>query len=252
MLGHRTSRRGAWAYPALALLALTGVGASFGSPAPAMARQAEVEPAYVTVTGRGSVDAPPDMATVTVGIDVIRPDLAEAQSEATRQATDVINALKTAGVAAKDIQTANYSVNVQRDYSNGGDPTRVTGFEVMNQVNVTVRDLEGIGSLLGDAVGAGANSIWGITFSVADPSPFAVEARKEAVADARDRAGQLASAAGLSLGRIVSISEGASAYNPAPFYGGQGGRGGGGGSEVPVEAGLNKVSVSVVITWELE
>jgi uncharacterized protein YggE len=238
------------ALPAMALLALTGFGGMTADPV--AARQAEVEPAYVTVTGRGTVDAPPDMATVTIGIDVLRADLAEAQSEANRQATDIINALKTAGVAPGDIQTSNYSVNVQRDYSSGGDPSRVTGFQVMNQVNVTIRDIDAVGALLGDAVAAGANSIWGIVFTVSDPAPFTIEARKLAVADARDRAEQLADAAGLSLGRIVSISEGASAYNSNPYPGGRGGGQGGGGASVPVETGLNEIGVNVVMTWELE
>ena len=105
----------------------------------------------VSVSGQGMVNVPPDTAQVTVGIDVIRPDLAEAQAEASKQATDVIAAVKAEGVKAADIQTANYSVNIMRDYSDGGDPTRITGFEVMNQVLVTIRDVDNVGKLL-DAV----------------------------------------------------------------------------------------------------
>ncbi|MFM9106127.1 MAG: SIMPL domain-containing protein [Chloroflexota bacterium] len=248
------TRRAAWSWslPAVALIALSGLAGLGVAPTPAQARQAETAPAYVTVNGRGAVDAPPDTATVTIGIDVIRTDLAEAQSEATRQATDVINALKSAGIAPADIQTASYSVNVQRDYSGNGDPTRITGFQVMNQVYVTVREVEGLGDLLGEAVAAGANSIWGVTFSVSDPKPFAADARKLAVADARDRAEQLAAASGLTLGRLVSVSEGAQPYVPGPYYGGQGGGMGGGGSAAPVETGMNEVAVNVVATWELE
>ncbi|MGI9255088.1 MAG: SIMPL domain-containing protein [Thermomicrobiales bacterium] len=256
-----SARRAARPMLALALLAVTGfssvasgVGAGIGlAPATAFARQAEMaQPAIVTVNGHGVTTAQPDTATVTIGVDVIRVDLAEAQAEANRQATGIIAALKAAGVEQGDIQTSNYSVNVQRDYSNGGDPTRVTGFEVMNQVEVTVRDIEHLGDLMGEAVTAGANSIWGVTFFVADPEPFTVEARKLAVADARDKAGQLAAAAGMDLGNLVSISEGANGYNPTPMYGRGGGGMGGGGSSVPVEAGLNEVAVDVVMTWELK
>src|SRR4051794_33768529 len=118
----------------------------------------------VSVSGHGSVNVPPDTASVSIGVDIIKPTLGEAQEQATTQATAVIGALKDAGIAEEDIQTDYFSVNILRDYSENGDPTQITGFEIMNQLAVTVHDTDQLGELLDAAVNAGANSINGVTF----------------------------------------------------------------------------------------
>jgi len=207
----------------------------------------------VSVSGQGMVNVPPDTAQVTVGIDVIRPELSEAQSEASKQATDVIAAVKAEGVKAADIQTANYSVNIMRDYSDGGDPTKITGFEVMNQVLVTIRDVNNVGKLLDAVVSAGANSIYGVTFFVDDTRPHSADARKLAVEDATVRAQQLAEAAGMTLGRVISISESVGNYYPGPVYGKGGGGMGAADAAMapPIEGGSSQITVDVQMTFEL-
>jgi uncharacterized protein YggE len=204
----------------------------------------------VSVSGHGEVSVPPDTASVTIGVDIIKPTLGEAQEEATTQATAVIDALKAAGVADEDIQTEYFSVNILRDYSENADPTLITGFEIVNQLNVTVRDTDMLGELLDAAVNAGANSIYGVNFYVDDKTAAASDARKDAVADARVKAEELASAAGMTLGPVVSIAEGAPPI-VSPVYG----RGGGGmamaEAAVPVEAGSTTVAVDVQVTYEL-
>src|SRR5215216_8166113 len=81
----------------------------------------------VSVSGHGSVNVPPDTASVSIGVDIIKPTLGEAQEQATTQATAVIGALKDAGIAAEDIQTDYFSVNILRDYSENADPPRLPG-----------------------------------------------------------------------------------------------------------------------------
>jgi uncharacterized protein YggE len=201
----------------------------------------------VTVLGEGTVTVQPDIATVTIGVQVTKPTLPEAQSEATKQMTSVLNAIAKAGVKKEDIQTAYYSVNVIQNYDNTGTPTEITGYQVSNQVNVTVRDLTKVGSLLEDVVAAGANSIYGITFGIADPSAAQSQARAAAVADAKKRAEELAKAAGLSLGRVVSISEGVAQPVPNVYSQGAGGKGG----AVPVQSGTLQVTIDVQVTYEL-
>jgi uncharacterized protein len=249
-----TSRRRAVLVPA-AMAALGGLGAI----APVRAQEATPEsgdgemPATVSVSGQGVVNVPPDTASVTVGIDVIRPDLGEAQTEANRQATDIINAVKSEGVDAKDIQTTNYSVNILRNYNEGADPTQITGFEVMNQVNVTIRDIGGVGRLMNAVVAAGANSIYGVSFFVDDPKPFSAEARKLAVDDARVKAEQLAEAAGMRVGRVMTISEDSNAYYPGPMYPhGAPMTQSDAAIDVPVETGTSAITVNVQMTFELE
>ncbi len=136
----------------------------------------------VSVSGHGSVNVPPDTASVSIGVDVIKPTLGEAQEQATTQATAIIEAFEAAGIAEEDIQTDFYSVNILRDYSENADPTEITGFEIVNQLRVTVRDTDQLGELLDAAVNAGANSIYGVTFYVDDQT--------EAASDARSRSGR--------------------------------------------------------------
>jgi uncharacterized protein YggE len=205
----------------------------------------------VSVSGHGDVNVPPDTASVNIGVDVIKPTLDEAQEQATAQATAVIEALKAQGIADEDIQTDYFSVNIMRDYSENADPTLITGFEIVNQLRVTVRDTDTIGELLDAAVNAGAYSIYGVTFYVDDQTAAASEARVEAVADARLKAEELAAAAGMTLGPVVAISEGVAPVI-SPVYGMA--RGGGGmamDAAVPVEAGSTTVAVDVSMTFEL-
>lgn len=205
----------------------------------------------VSVSGHGEVNVPPDTAQVNIGVDVIKPTLDEAQEQATTQANAVIEALKAAGIADEDIQTEFFSVNILRDYSENADPTTITGFEIVNQLRVTVRDTDTLGELLDAAVNAGANSIYGVTFYVDDQTAAASEARVEAVEDARVKAEELATAAGMTLGPVVAIAEG-TAPIISPVYGMA--RGGGmamDAAAVPVETGSTTVAVDVQVTYEL-
>jgi uncharacterized protein YggE len=203
--------------------------------------------ATVSVSGHGEVNVPPDTASVTIGVDIIKPTLTEAQTEAATQASSVIEALKGAGIAAEDIQTSFFSVNLLRDYSENADPTLITGFEVINQLQVTVRDTDSLGDLLDASVNAGANSIYGVTFYVDDQTAAASEARVMAVEDARTKADELATAAGMTLGPVVAIAEGTVPI-VSPMYA----RGGVGmamdAAATPVEAGSTTVAVDVPVT----
>jgi uncharacterized protein len=204
----------------------------------------------VSVSGHGQVNVPPDTASVSIGIDVIQPTLGQAQEQATAQATTLIEALKAAGIADEDIQTAYFSVNILRDYSENGDPTQITGFEIMNQLQLTVRDTDMLGDLLDEAVTAGANSINGVSFYVDDQTAAASEARRLAVTDARTKAEELAAAAGLRLGPVVSIAEGTVSPMP-PVYASTGAESAMPEAAVPVQPGSSTVSVDVSMIFEL-
>ena len=206
----------------------------------------------VSVSGHGSVNVPPDTASVSIGVDVIKPTLGEAQEQATTQATAVIGALKEAGIAEEDIQTDYFSVNILRDYSENADPTQITGFEIVNQLRVTVRDTDQLGELLDAAVNAGANSINGVTFYVDDQTEASSDARVEAVEDARTKAEELAAAAGMTLGPVVAISEGTSPLVSPVYDMARGGGMGAGQAAVPVEPGSTTVAVDVTMTFELQ
>ena len=252
--GMRGVRTSGAALALAGLLATGAVGNTGGVRAQDMATPEKSMPAgvpTVSVSGHGQVNVPPDTASISIGIDVIQPTLAEAQEQATAQATAVIEALKAAGIADEDIQTAYFNVNILRDYSENGDPTQITGFEITNQLQVTVRDTDMLGDLLDEAVNAGANSINGVTFSVDDQTAAASEARRLAVEDARTKAEELAAAAGLTLGPVVSIAEGTVAPMPPPMYAGAGGDMAKAEAAVPVQPGSSTIAVDVSMTFEL-
>jgi uncharacterized protein YggE len=250
--GWRTARSAAAVLALAGALAAGAMGAGMataqemGTPESGMAAGVPT----VSVSGHGSVNVPPDTASVNIGVDVIKPTLDEAQEQATTQATAVIEALKAAGIADEDIQTEYYSVNIMRDYSENADPTLITGFEIINQLRVTVRDTDMLGEILDAGVNAGANSIYGVTFYVDDQTAAQSEARAEAVADARAKAEELAAAAEMTLGPVIAIAEGTTPFID-PGYGM--GRGGGMAAEaaVPIETGSTTVAVDVTMTFEL-
>jgi uncharacterized protein YggE len=227
--------------------ALIGVIGGVGRAAAQEAPAATTATPTVTVVGHGSVTVTPDLASVSLGVTVTETELADAQRKATRVMTKIIAAVKAAGVEEADIQTSYYSVYAMTRYDDTGTPLGVSGYQVSNQVNVTVRDLDAVGSLLEDAVAAGANTIYGVTFGVADTSKAESEARAEAVTDAKAVAEELAKAAGLTLGPLVSMSEGILQTNVYAYGQGAGGAGG-----PPIEAGGLQVTVDVVMTFELK
>jgi hypothetical protein len=182
------------------------------------AQQAEPEPQNprtLTVTGSGQALLTPDIAYVTIGVHTENKNAAEAVAANNTQAQAVTDALKGAGIAAKDIRTTNFSIYPQQQYDDKGQLQGVT-YVVDNSVYVTVRDLTKVGSLLDTAVKAGANSISGIQFDVADKTKALSDARKAAVTNATEIATELASAADVTLGPVQSIN--IYGNTPAPVY----------------------------------
>ena len=237
---------------ALALLVLGsglrggGAAAQDDSATPAVT---PTPPATMSVSGHGAVNMVPDTASVVLGVTTNEATLEEAQSEATAAMEAIIAALKAAGVEDRDIQTTNFSVNIIYDYDNSGYPTRIIGYQVSNQVAVKVRDLDSLGTLLDAVVAEGANTIYGISFFVDDPSAATSQARQLAVEDALKKANELASAAGLEVARVTYITE---SYSPppAPYYAGAADAAAEA-APVPIQAGSTEVAVDVQMSFEL-
>lgn len=180
--------------------------------------QAEVTTAAqaaVTVTGTGVAYGTPDVAVLEVGVTVFGADVRTALAEADTRMSAVREAVIAAGVTAEDIRTTN--LNVWRDERTNQDGDIVIDrYQVSHSYQVQVRDVDKVGEVLAAAVDAGANSIGGITFTIADPKALATEARALAMADAVSTAGELAELAGVSLGAVTAISE--LGYGPIGAY----------------------------------
>nr|MBR4279743.1 SIMPL domain-containing protein [Clostridia bacterium] len=168
--------------------------------------------ATITVTGSATVTLKSDYARVSVGVSTKAKTVEEASKQNTEAIHTVIAALKDAGVKEDDIATSNYSVSADYDYSSFGSQ-KLTGYNVTNQLNVIIRDMEHIGATLDKATAAGANNIYNIQFLSTQADAAQDEASSYAVQDAMRRARLLADAAGLTLGSIVSISDSAGGFS---------------------------------------
>jgi len=211
--------------------------------APALA-QTDAPPA-ITVSGEASISVPPDLAQIEAGMTT-EAKTAKAASEANNNGmSQLLLALKAAGIDGKDIQTSRLSLQPQ------SAPNRsinaITGYRASNQVTVQLHDVSKVASTIDLLVGAGATDIGGINFMVSEASRLLDDARQKAVADARRKAEIYAKAAGVTLGPILSISEGGGEIRPyrmAPMMMKAA-------APVPVAAGEESVGADVQMVWEI-
>lgn len=164
--------------------------------------QPSQSPSGVSVVGEGIVQAQPNLARITIGAEVSDASLANAQAEAARRMDAVVSKMKDDGIADTDIHTVAYNVTPQYDQSQ-----TLRGYQVSNQVQVRTTNVSGLGSLLDDAVAAGATRIFGISFEASDMESLKNQARDQAMANALAKAQQLAKDGGVSLGRPIAIDE---------------------------------------------
>ncbi len=166
----------------------------------------------IAVSGTGRVTVVPDIGVINIGIEVSRPTVAAARSEAARSMDAMRASLRRNGVEDKDIATQFF--NIQPQYGSlssldrPGTPA-ITGYTVNNQLTVKVRQFDNISTVLDGAVAAGGDAarVNGVSFTVDQPERYEAEARDKAVADARGRAEQLAKLAGVQLGAARSVTE---------------------------------------------
>ncbi|HAS74835.1 MAG TPA: hypothetical protein DCS67_11885 [Clostridiales bacterium UBA8960] len=143
----------------------------------------------VTVTGEGKITVSPDLAYIDIGVQTKNADAAIAQQENAKLMTAVVNAIKAAGVKAEDIKTTGYSLYQTYDYfpDKQSDPYYVAN----NTVNIKIKDITKVGTIIDTATGAGANTINSVRFTVADDSKFYQDALKLAMANAKGKAGSI-------------------------------------------------------------
>ena len=211
--------------------------------APALPALAEAA-ATLSVTGVGTVNVTPDMATLSLGVTSNGTTAVQAMAATNAALAAVTERLKANGVAAEDMQTSNLSLYPNWvGYDSGAAPT-IDGYVASNMLTVQVRVLEQTGAVLDAVITDGANTLNSLTFGLSNPRPAEDDARRAAVTDARARAEVLAAAAGVTLGDLVSISEGGAMSDPMPMYRAEA-------ASVPVEAGQLGISASVTLVFEL-
>lgn len=209
----------------------------------------------ITLAGEGRVNVVPDRATVTLGVQVTRPEANAAMDEASATQQKVIAALGKAGVDKDDIRTTGLDLQPAYDYSGRGEP-RIIGYSVTQSVKVTLRDLAGAGAVLARAAEAGGNAIRIDSFklSAGDKDDALGDAREKAIKDARKKADQYAAAAGREVGKVVRIEEVDSQEGPTPRFAADGDSVMAAAhalEKAPIEPGQQKVTVRVRVVFEL-
>jgi uncharacterized protein len=224
-------------------LAVAAVAATLLA-APALAQT--VPPPAISVSGEATVSVAPDQAQIDGGVTSDGKTAREASEANNAAMGKVLLALKGAGIEEKDYQTSRLSLQPQYAPNRTGS-SPITGYRASNRVTIRLRDVTKVANVIDVLVGAGANDIGGINFTVSQPSKHLDEAREKAVADARRKAEIFARAAGVTLGEPLSISEEGA---PAPMFRGKLAAPMAAGA--PVAQGEETLSVSVNVSWAIK
>ncbi len=204
----------------------------------------------IAVAGSGKITVVPDMATIQLGV-VIQKSSAKAAREAGAAAmTKVVAAIKALGIDDKDIATSMVSLGPVYDYQ--ANVQRITGYQLQNAVSITVRKLDVLADVLDNSVAAGATSVNGVSFDVADRTASEAKAREAAMADAKAKATTLAQAAGVAITGVASISEQVS--TPVWYAPSMGLAEGGvkADAATPVLPGSTDVTITVSVTYLID
>ena len=207
-------------------------------------------PRTISLSGHGEVRATPDIAYVTSGVVTQGATAAEALAANTKAMTDLFAALKDSGIEDRDVQTSNFSVQPRYDFSNNQAP-KMVGYDVSNNVTVTLRKVDTLGALLDRMVQSGSNQISGISFDVSKPDDAMDEARKLATEDATRKAKVYAKAMSIELGNVMQVSEGSAAQPPMPMVRSTMMKADAA-PPVPMAAGEQTLAVDVNVIWEIK
>jgi uncharacterized protein YggE len=229
----------------VALAALGTAAAVLAGCDSAPAGPVGANPRQVTVVGSGEVQGVPDTLTADVSVEAAAADVTTAMNQANARQNSVLNALNASGIDPKDISTT--QVSLQPQY---GDNSVITGYRASNSIQIKIRKLDTASQVLANVVNAGgdATRINSVSYSIEDDSKLVTDARARAFNDAKQRAEQYAGLSGLSLGKVISISEvpgGTPPTPPMPMPRGAMA------SSVPLQPGQQTVSFSVTAVWEL-
>jgi len=207
----------------------------------------------VTVDGEGKVTVKPDIALVNLAVVSQGGTVKQVTLDGNKKMTDVIKAVTALGVEAKDVVTSEYNLYPNYVYPENQQP-QIKGYNLTQGITVKVRKLDVVDEVLDAGIKAGANQVGQLVFDIDDDSPIKKEARDIAFKKARAKAEEMASAAGVKIGRVITFTEGASAPVVSPMYRTMN-LAAGAESSVPapsIEPGSKEINVTVSVTYEIE
>jgi uncharacterized protein YggE len=203
------------------------------------------------ISATGEVTRVPDLAVINAGVVTRSTTAGGAIQQAATRMARVREALRQAGIADRDIQTSNISLEPQYTYANN-QPPKLNGYSATNQLSIRFRDIENTGKILDALVAQGANQINGPNLTLDQPEAALDEARAKAVAAARARADLYARSLGMRVVRVVSVSESGGSYPvppPMPMYARAEAAQA---ADSKIEAGEQKLQVNLAVTFELQ
>lgn len=217
--------------------------------------QKEIEASReITVQGTGKIQTKPDIAQYSLGVTTGPQTTATiAMTTLTDKFNAVLSVVKQQGVKNDDIKTTNLSINPVYDWNNGKQTLR--GFEASENIEIKIRDFSKIGDILAKSTVEGANQAGGIQFTIDNPEKIKIEAQKEAIVNAREKAKELASSLGVSLGKVKTFS--ATTNAPYPYQINKASAPMGAGDAALTEspevlAGTQEITANVTIVYELK
>jgi hypothetical protein len=203
----------------------------------------------ISVAGEGRVTVEPDIAELTIGVEATAPTVAAAQADASARMRTVIDTMAGMSVARADMRTARLSISPVYDQR---DASRLRGYQVSNVVRAKLRDLNAIGPIVDAVSAAGANRVDGISFDVEDLTPVKNQARALALANARQKADQLAALSGVRIVGVKSIVESDAGVSPVRFERATALAAPAAGGPPPIEPGTQEVRTHLAVTYLVE
>lgn len=207
-------------------------------------------PQEISVSGQGKIYAKPDVAVLVLGVKSSAVKVSDIVGDNTNKMNKIIADVKALGVDEKDIQTTQYSI--VPDYNWTEDKGRIfEGYILTQQITVKIRDFDKIGSILDKATAEGANEVGDLQFTIDNPEAVQAQAREKAITQAKEKAQTLAKQSGLKITKLINVSEGYQ-YAPQPMYGKGGGVAMESVSAAPqIEAGQMEIDSTVTLTYRV-
>ena len=246
------TRRFAFVSLAGAALFVATVAATCGDTTTRIENTGDNQQTGITVSGEGKATGKPDVAMITLGVSRLADTVDAARNGAATSLDAMIKSMTANGVEKDDIQTQQFNISPEYDYTNGKQLLK--GFRVTNVVTAKLRDINQTSKVVDDAITAGGNDVQvqNIAFTIDNPEDLKKQAREAAVADAKAKAQTLASATGVSVGEPISISETATNIPPIAYDRALAGAAQEAVPATPIEPGTQDVTVTVSVTWSIK
>jgi uncharacterized protein YggE len=208
-------------------------------------------PQEISVSGQGKIYAKPDVAILVLGVENRGAKISDIVKDNTDKMNKIIKDVKDSGVDEKDIQTTQYSITPEYNWTEKGGRIFI-GYVLAQQITVKIRDFEKVGSILDKATTDGANAVGDLQFTIDNPEAVQAEARQKAIDQAKIKAQTLAKQSGLKITKLINVSEGYQSM-PQPMYGKGGGVAMESASVAPqIQPGQMEIDSAVTLTYRVK